>query len=523
MFDLLKKKISGFVKGISEAVGAKEEPKAEVLAEEKPIAAPVEPVVEKEFIAPVETPAPIEKEITTPVETTSTAVEKETVVEAPKPVVEEKKPVETPKPAIVEIPKPVEKPAVAEAPKIIETPKPIPVSKPVEVPKPAPVVAPKAEVAKPVETPKPAIAPITKPVEIPKPAVAARPVEIKKTTVAPAPKPVEVPKPTIIPKPAEASRTFSIPKPAAVPTVEKKRDIAPDLGLFSKLKGMLTNQVEITEAETRAMFDELEMALLESDVSPDTAQALVEELKRSLVGKKVAKSEVEKTINEAIASAITSVFTPAPDLLALAREKKAKGEVLKIMFLGPNGAGKTTTIAKLSSLFKQNGLDVVVSASDTFRAAAIEQSAIHAERIGIKLVKQNYGADPAAVAFDAIKHAQSAGAAVVLIDTAGRQETNRNLIEEMKKIDRVAKPDYKIFIGEALAGHVLVEQVKSFDAAVGVDGIILTKLDCDAKGGNSISIAHDAAKPIMFFGVGQEYGDLVPFDPAYIAAKVLEA
>ena len=497
MFDLLKKKISGFVKGISEAVGAKEEPKAEIPAEEKAIAAPVEPAVEKEIIAPVETPVQ--------------AIEKEIVVETPAPVVEEKKP------------------AVTEAPKIIETPKPTPVQKPVEVPKPIPTVVPKPAVAtRPVEVSKPTVAPkveVAKPVEAPRPAIApaAKPVEVPKPTFTP--KPVEAPKTTVAqaPKPAEAQKAFTIPKPAAVPTVEKKRDIAPDLGLFSKLKGMLTNQVEITEAETRAMFDELEMALLESDVSPDTAQALVLELKKSLVGKKVAKSDVERTINEAIASAITSVFAPAPDLLALAREKKSKGEVLKIMFLGPNGAGKTTTIAKLSSLFKANGLDVVVSASDTFRAAAIEQSAIHAERIGIKLVKQSYGSDPAAVAFDAIKHAQSAGAAVVLIDTAGRQETNRNLIEEMKKIDRVAKPDFKIFIGEALAGHVLVEQVKSFDAAVGVDGIILTKLDCDAKGGNSISIAHDAAKPIMFFGVGQEYGDLVPFDPAYIAAKVLEA
>ena len=491
MFDLLKKKISGFVKGISEAVSAKEEPK-QAQAEEKTITVPAEapkPVVEKEITTPVETPvvtpAPIVEEKT---EEKPAVFEEKTIV------------VEKPKPAQVEVPKPTEKPVAVEVPK----------PKPIEVPKPAIVEAPKPQA---IEIPKKPI------VEAPKPIISSKPVETPKPQAVAA-KPVEIPKPTAA---AEPQKTFTIPKPAVIPAVEKKRDIAPELGLFSKLKGMLTNQVEITESETREMFDELEMALLESDVSPDTAQALVAELKKSLVGRKVAKSEVEKTINDAIAGAITSVFTPAPDLLALARQKKAKGEVLKIMFLGPNGAGKTTTIAKLSSLFKSNGLDVVVSASDTFRAAAIEQSAIHAERIGIKLVKQSYGADPAAVAFDAIKHAQSAGAAVVLIDTAGRQETNRNLVEEMKKIDRVAKPDYKIFIGEALAGHVLVEQIKSFDAAVGVDGIILTKLDCDAKGGNSISIAHDAAKPIMFFGVGQEYGDLVPFDPGYIAAKVLEA
>jgi fused signal recognition particle receptor len=428
VFDLLKKKISGFVRGVSEAVGAKRE-EAPIVGEEKGIPAPAgEPVpAGKEIIAPAETLKQVE-------------------VEEPK-IIAAQRPVETPAPA--EIPKPTV--SIAEEPRI-----------------------------------------------------------------AAAQKPVETPKTVIVPAAEE-------PKPAAAPPAEKKRDISPDLGLFSKLKGMLTNQVEITEPETRQMFDELELALLESDVSPDTSQALVAQLKKSLVGRKVARSEVEKTINEAVAAAITSVFSPAPDVIALARQKKARGEVLKIMFLGPNGAGKTTTIAKLSSLFKQNGLDVVVSASDTFRAAAIEQAAVHADRLGIKLVKQSYGADPAAVAFDAIRHAQAAGAAVVLIDTAGRQETNRNLVEEMRKIDRVAKPDCKIFIGEALAGHALVEQVRSFDAAVGVDGIILTKLDCDAKGGNSISIAHDAAKPIMFFGVGQGYGDLVPFDPGYVAAKVLEA
>ena len=481
MFDLLKKKISGFVKGISEAVGAKPEQETGAPKTDAAKTARTERT-EQEITATIsekEIPAPAEEaEISAP------AQEKEIgTAYKPQVLIEERpEPAEIPvaEKKIEQRQREAEKQVIAQE-KIAEKQKPIE--------KPGSVVAKVAPVA---------------PAPIPKAEQTASTIAKKAEPVAPA----TTFAPKFATKPAEA---------------EKKRDIAPDLGLFSKLKGMLTNQVEITEPETRQMFDELEMALLESDVSPDTAQALVEQLKKSLVGRKVAKSEVEKTINEAVASAITSVFTPAPDILQMARQKKAKGEVLKIMFLGPNGAGKTTTIAKLSSLFKQNGLDVVVSASDTFRAAAIEQSAIHAERIGVKLVKQNYGADPAAVAFDAIKHAQSAGAAVVLIDTAGRQETNRNLVEEMKKIDRVAKPDYKIFIGEALAGHALVEQIKSFDAAVGVDAIILTKIDCDAKGGNSISIAHDARKPILFFGVGQEYGDLVPFDSGYIAAKVLEA
>jgi len=522
VFDLLKKKISGFVKGISDAVGAKEQ-KTEPQHAEPQIVAQAQPSAAAKEKEPDFEPAAVqapskENSIEQPAgQMKEAAIFSE--IDVPKKDLEihvPQKAEETPKQAepVVQIEIPTAKKVVFEQPagQMKKAEERIEVSPAANDAKPAIEIPKKIEIPKPaetkiaVETPNAA----SKPIQVPKQEYAQKQAEIK---------PIEASKPIEIPKPKQQF----ISKPAVLAEPEKKRDIAPDLGLFSKLKGLLTNQVEITEPETRGMFDELETALLESDVSPDTAQALVSELKKSLVGKKVAKSDVEKTINNAIASAITSVFTPAPDILALAREKKAKGEVLKIMFLGPNGAGKTTTIAKLSSLFKNNGLDVVVSASDTFRAAAIEQSAIHAERIGVKLVRQNYGADPAAVAFDAIKHAQSAGAAVVLIDTAGRQETNRNLVEEMKKIDRIAKPDFKIFIGEALAGHVLVEQVKSFDAAVGVDGIILTKLDCDAKGGNAISIAHDAGKPIMFFGVGQEYGDLVPFDSGYIAAKVLEA
>ncbi len=335
----------------------------------------------------------------------------------------------------------------------------------------------------------------------------------------------------INPKPeVEAYEPDSISTPATqkpellfIKTDQTERQIAPKLGIISKIRGIVTNEVTITDEETRGMFEELELALLESDVSPGTAHALAQDLRKRLVGKRVAANSVGELVKSEVASSISSVFHPSPDLVLLARDKASKKEVFCIMFLGPNGAGKTTTIAKLAKMFSGSGLRCVISASDTFRAAAIEQAGIHAQNLGVDLVKQAYGADPAAVAFDAVKHARAVGASVVLIDTAGRQETNRNLMDEMRKINRVVRPDFRVFVGEALSGHAVAEQVKAFDAAVGVDGIILTKLDCDTKGGNSVSIAHDAGKPIMFFGVGQEYGDLVPFDSAFVVRKVLEA
>ncbi|MDE1855610.1 MAG: signal recognition particle-docking protein FtsY, partial [Candidatus Micrarchaeota archaeon] len=170
----------------------------------------------------------------------------------------------------------------------------------------------------------------------------------------------------------------------------------------------------------------------------------------------------------------------------------------KILFIGPNGAGKTTSMAKVAHMLLKNGITCIMSASDTFRAAAVEQTVIHAQRLGIEAVKGIYGADPASVAFDAIAHARARGIDVVLIDSAGRQETNASLIEELKKIVRVTKPDLKLFVGESITGNSLLEQVRALNEAVKLDGIILTKLDVDAKGGNTLSILSETDVPVMF-------------------------
>jgi fused signal recognition particle receptor len=168
-----------------------------------------------------------------------------------------------------------------------------------------------------------------------------------------------------------------------------------------------------------------------------------------------------------------------------------------------------------------NGMTVVFSASDTFRAAAIEQAEVHATRLGITIIKSNYGADPASVAFDAINYARSHNIDAVLIDSAGRQDTNANLLDELKKMNRVAKPDIKIYIGESIGGNSIIEQIRAFNEAIGLDGAILTKIDCDAKGGTAISVSRSTGIPVLYLGIGQGYADLVPFDPHKIAQEIM--
>jgi len=166
------------------------------------------------------------------------------------------------------------------------------------------------------------------------------------------------------------------------------------------------------------------------------------------------------------------------------------------------------------------GYKPVIAASDTFRAGAIEQLTHHADKIGVKIIKHKKGADPAAVAYDAVEHARAQGKELVLVDTAGRMQTNVNLMDEMKKIQRVIKPDLILFVGDALTGNDAVEQARKFDDAVGVDGIVLTKADADAKGGAALSIGHVINKPILFLGTGQSYSDIMEFKPEWMVEQV---
>ncbi len=309
-------------------------------------------------------------------------------------------------------------------------------------------------------------------------------------------------------------------RPAEAKSKEKK----PDVSFATKLKGAFLVEVKISEKDVDPFLEQLRMALLQTDVNYDVAEKIVERMRANMVGSRMSSRGIASGIRGEMRSAIMEIMSKNrdADIVKLAVERKAAHEIpFKVLFIGPNGAGKTTTIAKMASMLGERGVRCVVSASDTFRAAAIEQAVFHAKKLGVDVVKGSYGADPTSVAFDAIAYAKAHGADAVLIDTAGRQETNRSLIEELRKMVRVNKPDLCIFVGEGIAGNALLDQVRQFNEALKLDGIILTKLDCDAKGGNTLSILSETTVPVLYFGTGEKYGDLIPYDPKFVVDSIV--
>ena len=270
----------------------------------------------------------------------------------------------------------------------------------------------------------------------------------------------------------------------------------------------------ISEKHLEDILWELEMGLLEGDVAMEVASAVVDSVKDDLVGRKIKRSNdiTEYTYN-ALRNAVAEIIDiPGKSMTEMIEAKKAQGEPLVVMFVGINGTGKTTTIGKLANYYLKKGYTPVIAAADTFRAGAIEQVNYHADKVGVKLIKHQKGSDPAAVAFDAVEHAKAQGKELVLIDTAGRMQTNTNLMDEMKKIKRVAKPDLVVFVGDALTGNDATQQASKFNEAIDIDGVILTKADADSKGGASLSIGYVIKKPILFLGMGQGYDDIREYD-----------
>lgn len=287
-----------------------------------------------------------------------------------------------------------------------------------------------------------------------------------------------------------------------------------------KVEAVVKGEVLLDKKKLDVVFSDFEISLLEGDVALEVAERLISDLKKELLGKKFKKGKVlENALQDAFESSLKDILVPVEkDIIQLIREKKGP---FIITFVGVNGGGKTTTIAKVARYLEKNGLSSVLAASDTYRAGAIEQLERHSEALGIRMIKQEKGSDPAAVAFDAVRHAEARGIDAVLIDTAGRMETNVNLLDEMKKIARVSKSDLTLFVGDSLTGNAAIEQAKGFANAIPLDGIILTKIDADAKGGSAISISHVLKCPIFFLGVGQEYDDLVEFRPEWLIERII--
>lgn len=266
---------------------------------------------------------------------------------------------------------------------------------------------------------------------------------------------------------------------------------------------------------------DLEIGLMEADVALPVVEEIKGSVREGLMGKRHdRKMGVDEVIESSLREAIGSVLRDSQfdfDAFIDATDKP-----VVVAFVGINGTGKTTALAKIAKRLLDRGGTVVISASDTFRAGAIEQICIHGEALGVKVIKHQAGSDPAAVAFDAVEHARARHRDVVLVDTAGRMQTNTNLIDEMKKIKRVVNPDLVIFVGDSLAGNDAIEQARAFNEAVGIDAVILTKIDADSKGGAALSIAYTIKKPIAFLSTGQEYDQLVKFDADWMVARLLD-
>ncbi len=298
---------------------------------------------------------------------------------------------------------------------------------------------------------------------------------------------------------------------------EGKRRL-PRFGLVKKIR-----EKEFTEQEIDGFFASMEPGLLQANIALEVLDHFRSGLKEMLAGKPVKRKDAERVIIGAFRKLLLETVNQGEvSISEVIKAAKKEKRPACMVFLGYNGSGKTTTIAKVASKLLREKCKPVLAAGDTFRAASIEQLQFHGDKLGINVIKHNYGADPAAVVFDARKHAESKGLDAVLADTAGRMHTNVNLMDELKKVTRVNNPDLKILVVDSLTGNDVVHQVSKFDESIGIDGLILTKMDVNEKGGSIISACFTAKKPVLFLGTGQGYDDLEEFDPEKFVEQILE-
>ncbi len=288
------------------------------------------------------------------------------------------------------------------------------------------------------------------------------------------------------------------------------------MGLFGKIIGALKKTKDNISAKLAALFtkgigddfyDELEEILISADISVVTAEEIVDQIRAEAKKEKLKDKEyVVNLLKDVIEDTLCEAEVPEIEYPAV------------IMLVGVNGVGKTTTIGKLANYFVKEKKSVTVAAADTFRAAAADQLTVWAERAKVRIVKHEEGSDPSAVVFDAISSAKARKTDVVIVDTAGRLHVKANLMEELKKMDRVVMRDYpeahfyKFLVLDATTGQNALSQAKLFDEAVELDGIVLTKLDGTAKGGFVVSLCGELRIPVVFVGTGEKLDDLQLFD-----------
>lgn len=302
------------------------------------------------------------------------------------------------------------------------------------------------------------------------------------------------------------------------------------MGFFDRLKeGLQKTRKGITEKIDQVLvsfgkiddelFDELEEILITADIGIETSMRVIEDLKKKVKENRLTDPGSIKTL---LKEELTQILTEGE------AELDVKNSPSVITVIGVNGVGKTTSIGKIANLIKQSGKKVILAAADTFRAAAIDQLEIWADRVGIDIIKQSEGSDPAAVVFDAVQAAKARKIDVLICDTAGRLHTKKNLMEELKKVSRVIDRELPgasretLLVLDATTGQNAISQAKTFSEAADITGIVLTKLDGTAKGGIVIAIKSELKIPVKLIGVGEKMEDLQKFDAVEFVEALFE-
>ncbi len=314
------------------------------------------------------------------------------------------------------------------------------------------------------------------------------------------------------PKEEPAEEVKEEPEPVEEPEKEEKEK----RGFFGLGRKITTRR--LTNRDIDDFFDENETEFMTNNVAVEVLDFFRKNLKERLVEKPIKRSQASKFVAQVFEDTLFEIVNQGDiNLEKMAKEKKP----LLMVFLGFNGSGKTTSIARVAKYMMKKGKKVVLAAGDTFRAASIEQLEVHGKKLGIRVIKHQYGSDSAAVVFDAMRFAESNGYDVVLADTAGRMHTDKNLMDELRKVIRVNNPHLKVLVVDSLTGNDAVEQAERFHEAVGVDSVIMTKTDVNPKGGSILSVCYAIKKPILFIGTGQGYDDIIKFDPKKFVKDML--
>ncbi len=293
--------------------------------------------------------------------------------------------------------------------------------------------------------------------------------------------------------------------------------------MFDRLKKVFSDLIsslsgKITEKDIEKFFEEKELEFIEADLALDVYEFIKKKTFEALSNID-EKGNKEDSIKRSLAAVISQIFLPTKTLDAIYESANKKPFV--VVFLGINGTGKTTTVAKVAHLLKKKGYKPMMVAADTYRTGAIEQLLEHGSRIKVEVYSKKYGVDPAALSREAFEYALSNGHDFLLIDTAGRMQTNESLLNELNKLVNVVRSDLNVFVGDALAGYDMINQALAFLEKPGFSHSIVTKVDAEVKGGSIINLAFYSKRPIMYLGTGQNYDDLVEFDPNWIISRLI--